>query len=156
MKLFVDTGAWIALADKHDQYHQAAQKLYRLIQQHNIPLLITDYVFDETVTWIRYKIGHGVACTWGKSILNSRMVEIFTVNEAHIHQAWELFQTYHDQQFSFTDCLSFVVMQMFEIDTVFGYDAHFSTMNFRILFKFYGKNSRCVTYRKNFLVGQGL
>lgn len=40
MTIFVDTGAWIALADQQDQYHQAAQTLYRLIQRHNISLLI--------------------------------------------------------------------------------------------------------------------
>jgi len=133
MKIFVDTGAWIALADKHDQHHQAAQTLYGIIQQNNIALLITDYVFDETVTWLHYKINHDVACTWGNNILNSRMVEMLTVNEMHIQQAWELFQTYHDQKFSFTDCVSFVVMDAFGISVVFGYDAHFSTMNFHLI-----------------------
>lgn len=51
MRIFVDTGAWIALADKHDQHHQTAQTLYGIIQKNNSSLLITDYVFDETVTW---------------------------------------------------------------------------------------------------------
>lgn len=133
MRIFVDTGAWIALADKHDQHHQTAQTLYGIIQKNNSSLLITDYVFDETVTWLHYKINHDVACMWGDNILKSRMVEMLTVNETHIHQAWELFQAYQDQRFSFTDCVSFVVMDVLGISVVFGYDAHFSTMNFHLI-----------------------
>jgi hypothetical protein len=34
------------------------------------------------------------------------MVEIVKVSDEHINFAWELFQKYHDQKFSFTDCIS--------------------------------------------------
>jgi uncharacterized protein len=133
MKIFVDTGAWIALADEKDQYHDIAKKLYTSIHEKNIPLFITDYIFDETVTWLHYKIGHNVACHWGNKILNSRMVKITKVSDDHINKAWELFQKYHDQKFSFTDCVSFVVMNLLGIDTVFAYDSHFSTMGFCVI-----------------------
>jgi predicted nucleic acid-binding protein len=65
IKIFADTGAWIALADKDDQYHHIAKEVYASIQRKKIPIVITDYIFDETVTWLHYKIGHSVACDWG-------------------------------------------------------------------------------------------
>lgn len=133
MKIFGDTGAWIALADKKDQYHKSAKKLYALIQKKNIPMVITDYIFDETVTWLHYKIGHNIACDWGNKILNSRMVSIIKVSDEHINLAWELFQKYSDHKFSFTDCISFVVMNLSGINTVFAYDSHFSTMGFCVI-----------------------
>ncbi len=95
MNIFVDTGVWIALADEKDQYHDIAKKLYVSIQNKNIPLFITDYIFDETVTWLHYKISHDVACHWGNKILNSHMVKIIKVSDDHVIQAWELFQKYH-------------------------------------------------------------
>ena len=49
MKIFADTGAWIALADKNDQYHNIAKKVYASIRKKNIPVIISDYIFDETV-----------------------------------------------------------------------------------------------------------
>jgi len=45
MKIFTDTGAWIALADKNDRYHNIAKKVYALIQKRNIPIIITDYIY---------------------------------------------------------------------------------------------------------------
>lgn len=66
MEIFTDTGAWIALTDKNDQYHERATRLYLAIQERNIPLTITDYIFDETVTWLHYKIGHKTACVDGE------------------------------------------------------------------------------------------
>lgn len=133
MKIFVDTGAWIALADKNDQYHSSAKNLYNSIQKRNIPLIIIDYIFDEAVTWLHYKIGHTVACEWGNKILNSRMVDIIKVSDEHINIAWELFEKYHDQKFSFTDCISFTVMKLLETNTVFAYDSHFSTIGFCVI-----------------------
>ena len=135
MKIFVDTGAWIALADKNDKHHASAVEVYGLIRKRNIKLFITDYIFDETVTWLLYKIRHKVACDWGNRILNSRMVELVKVNTEHIHAAWKLFQKYQDQTFSFTDCLSFQIMEALDIKIVFAYDSHFSTVGFSVINK---------------------
>lgn len=133
MKIFADTGAWIALADKNDRYHDAAKDVYASIQKRKARLVITDYIFDETTTWLHYKIGHHVACDWGNNIFNSRMVEMVKVSEEHIDAAWKIFQKYNDQQFSFTDCVSFVVMNLLGINEAFTYDSHFSTMGFCII-----------------------
>ena len=60
MKIFADTGAWIAIADKNDRYHNIAKKVYASIRKKNIPVIITDYIFDETVTWLHYKLKRDV------------------------------------------------------------------------------------------------
>jgi predicted nucleic acid-binding protein len=41
MKIFADTGAWIALADKNDRYHESAKNIYGSIQKRNIQLVIS-------------------------------------------------------------------------------------------------------------------
>ncbi|MBF0121689.1 MAG: PIN domain-containing protein [Desulfobacterales bacterium] len=133
MKIFVDTGAWIALADKNDQYYNSAIRLYDMIQKKKVQLIITDYIFDETVTWLNYKIGHNVACKWGNKIINSRMIEMIIVSDEHIKRAWKLFQKYRDQKFSFTDCISFEIMKILGTKAVFAYDSHFSTMGFSVI-----------------------
>jgi len=133
MRILTDTGAWIALADTTDQYHEKSKRLYLAIQKRNIQLTITDYIFDETVTWLHYKIGHKTACEWGDKILNSQMVDMIKISDEHLHLAWTFFQKYHDQKFSLTDCTSFAVMKLSGITTTFSYDAHFSTMGFCVL-----------------------
>ncbi len=48
------------------------------------------------------------------------------------HEAWELFQRYEDKEFSFTDCVSFVLMRQLKLRDVFGFDRHFEQMGFRL------------------------
>ena len=59
--IFVDTGAWIALSDLKDQYHEDAIRIYDRLKRVKERLLTTDYVIDETVTRLRYDLGHSTA-----------------------------------------------------------------------------------------------
>ena len=59
--IFVDTGAWIALLNQRDQYHDDAVVIYNGLKQQKARLLTTDYVIDETVTWLKYRSSHQVA-----------------------------------------------------------------------------------------------
>ena len=56
--IFVDTGAWIALSDRRDQYHNDAVAIYTRLKRQKERLLTTDYLIDETVTRLRYDLGH--------------------------------------------------------------------------------------------------
>jgi len=39
--------------------------------------------------------------------------------------AWRLFKTFSDEEYSFTDCTSFALMQSHAIKTAFTFDNHF-------------------------------
>ena len=52
--IFVDSGAWIALTDTSDQYHDEATGIYATLKQQRMRFITTDYVIDETVTRLRY------------------------------------------------------------------------------------------------------
>ena len=45
--IFVDSGAWIALLNQKDQYHDDAVVIYNGLKQQRVRLLTTDYVIDE-------------------------------------------------------------------------------------------------------------
>lgn len=81
MKLFVDTSAWLALNDKNDQYHNEAVDKSLEIKRHKIELVTSEYVFDEAITLIRYRISHKAAVIFGDSLLSSSLVEIVDVSE---------------------------------------------------------------------------
>ncbi|QTA79726.1 PIN domain-containing protein [Desulfonema limicola] len=59
--IFTDTGAWIALLDKSDRYHDAAVRIYSRLKQEKEKFLTTDYIIDETVTRLRYDAAHDIA-----------------------------------------------------------------------------------------------
>ena len=46
--------------------------------------------------------------------------------------AWQIFLDYDDQEFSFTDCTSFALMRLKNIQDAFTFDGHFQTMGFAV------------------------
>lgn len=63
--IFIDTGAWIALTDRSDQYYLEAQQIYTRLNREGQRLVTSDSVIDETVTRLRYDTGHGHALKRG-------------------------------------------------------------------------------------------
>lgn len=67
-RVFVDTGAFIALQNVSDQYHEVAKEYYSYLVKKKIPLLTTNFILDEMYTWLlREKgFGHQAAVNFGK------------------------------------------------------------------------------------------
>lgn len=128
-RLFVDTGAWYALVDKNDPDHKEAASF---IRNNKIPLLTTNFVFDETITLLRSRLGWSVAMEFGQRLKDSRFVSLIAVKDEDEEKAWEIFLKYRDKAFSYTDCTSFAVMERLKIDTAFTFDSHFQTMKFQV------------------------
>lgn len=129
-RLFVDTGAWYALVDKNDPDHKEAASF---IINNKIPLLTTNFIFDETITLLRSRLGWSVAKEFGQRLKDSRFVSLITVKDEDEDRAWEIFLKYKDKDFSYTDCTSFAVMGRLRIDTAFSFDSHFKTMKFQVV-----------------------
>jgi len=132
MKLFVDTSAWLALNDKNDQYHQQAVERSLDIKKQRIELITSEYIVDESITIIRYRISHQAAVMFGDSLFNSNIVRIYDVTQERRPAAWELFKKYGDKDLSFTDCTSFALMKGLAIKKAFTFDAHFKKMGFEM------------------------
>lgn len=128
--VFVDTGAWYALADSDDADHMAAAAF---LAANTLPLVTTNFVFSETVTLLRYRIGYSAARSFGQKLKESKLVRVVAVTPADEERAWEIFTKYRDQDFSFVDCTSFAVMERMKLATAFAFDRHFSVMRFTVV-----------------------
>ena len=134
MKLmFVDTAAWVAAADSAD----AASPLVREFRDQWLSagglLTTTDYVIDETLTTLRFRLGLDAAEAWWLQIDGSTRLRIEPIDEAREERARALFFRYRDKDFSFTDCCSFVLMQELRILRVLTLDHHFRQMGFEVV-----------------------
>ena len=126
-QIFVDTSFWYAHAFAGDPHHKAAVDFLRRLPA---PLLTSNYIFDELVTILRYDFGHRAAAEYGKRLKESKICTLVHLSPADEEKAWELFLKYSDQDFSFTDCTSFVLMQRLEIKEAAAFDARFETAGF--------------------------
>ena len=128
-RLFVDTGAWYALVDRKDPDHDAAALFF---SNNKISLVTSNFIFDETVTLLRSRLGWGVASAFGKKLKDSVFVSLAAIKDADEEKAWEIFLKFKDKDFSYTDCTSFALMQRLGIDAAFSFDSHFKTMKFQV------------------------
>jgi predicted nucleic acid-binding protein len=127
--IFVDTGAWYALVDKKDPDHSAAAVFFK---NNKIPLMTTNFIFDEIVTLLRRRLGWSIASNFGTRMKDSRLTTLLAVRRENEERAWEIFLKFKDQDFSYTDCTSFAVMEALKVDAAFSFDQHFLTMNFQV------------------------
>ena len=133
MRVFVDTSAWHALFDRREVNHADAYRIWSRIVKARAALVTSEYVFDELVTNLLYRVGHRLAVRAGETILRSPHVQVVDVPRERFDQAWAMFQRYEDKGFSFTDVTSFVLITECACDAVFAFDRHFEQAGFRLL-----------------------
>ncbi|MEJ2750029.1 MAG: PIN domain-containing protein [Anaerolineae bacterium] len=132
MNLFADSSGWVALFDKSDKYHRAASTSFRQLEGQSVIIQTSDYVFDEAVTLLLKQSGHGAATRFGLWLLAAKNVHIVHVDEIVWQTAWEMFQTYNDKEWTFTDCTSFVLMRQRHLWQAFSFDQHFVQAGFQL------------------------
>jgi uncharacterized protein len=120
--IFVDTGAWFATLVPDDEFHPAAAEFMGANQE---PLVTTDYVLDELLTLLKAR-GHPVRGeVFLQQVLEGNVTRLEWVAEDDFVQAFLIYQQYRDKSWSFTDCVSFVVIRRLAIKKTFAFDEHF-------------------------------
>lgn len=132
-KYFVDTNAWIAIYDIKDQYHSQATNFLKGLLGKPITLITSDYIIDETITFLRMNVSHAKAVKFKESIDQSPISIVKSISDEIRKSAWSIFIKYSDQEFSFTDCTSFALMKDLNLKKAFTFDSHFSIIGFECL-----------------------
>lgn len=135
MKIFIDTSAIIAYFNSDDRFHGEAEGIMRDLTEGRIPLTrlyVSDYVFDEAVTFIECVLrDHALAVDVGAALLSSPFTTMLRVEEETFEEARERFRA--GEGLSFTDCSSFALMDRFGINHAFTFDRHFTEAGFQVL-----------------------
>lgn len=132
MKIFVDTSAFIALEDRSDALHGRARRFFDELTE-NDSLYTSNYVVDETITRLRYAVGHAAAVAFAETILASRLFAIDYVDEELERAALGFLKKFKDKKLSFTDCTTMALLRARRLDAVFAFDEDFSRAGFRTL-----------------------
>jgi predicted nucleic acid-binding protein len=127
LKIFLDTGAFLALADEDDDHHTAAKSIYVELLQSRAQLLTSNFVLSETYTLIRSKVSHHAAVEFMKGF-DQTGIRVVRVSEANEQTAKMIFIRYDDKDFSFVDCTSFVLIDHHRLDQAFAFDSHFTNI----------------------------
>jgi len=134
--IFVDTSAFLALVNEKDDNHGAAKRFLDELKRGKVKvkkIITSDYIIDETLTRIRYSVGHKEAVEWGNGILASKVIDRMEIGGELFELAWDIFTKYEDKKLSFTDCTSFALMKKRGIEKVFAFDGDFERMGFVLM-----------------------
>ena len=128
--IFVDTGAWYALADRTDHHHTRAIKKYPALLKQYPHLTTTNLVVAETYILIRRALGYQPAISFLQNLSSSpRITKIYSDTTLEI-KAVKILEKFQDQDFSYTDAVSFAAMRELKIGNAFAFDSHFATAGF--------------------------
>jgi predicted nucleic acid-binding protein len=135
-RVFADTGFLYYLIDprtKNRERFELAKLFEDVYIGDGVKLVLTDYVFDETITRVNYDLGWRKAREIGRKMIEDPSYNIWKVTDNILTKAWaDYFLKYQDKRFSFTDCTSFATMESLGIRRVATADKDFErvTKNF--------------------------
>lgn len=132
--VLIDTSAFVALVNPRDRNHQAAAVFQGMAQEKGFILVTSNFVLDETYTWLARRINHATAVAFGRLMRTpGNSVRISRISEPLEERAWAIFAGYADKQFSYTDCTSFALMEQLEARQAFSFDHDFRRFGFMTL-----------------------
>jgi predicted nucleic acid-binding protein len=131
--VFVDTGAWIALAQTRDPLHARAKETWDLMESMGARTRTSIPVVLETFTFLERNTTRDVALAWKDSLDELPRFELLECTSADVKKAWSYFRRRDLHKLSAVDATSFVVMAKSKIRVAFTFDHHFATAGFRIV-----------------------
>lgn len=131
-QIFIDTSALVALADTKDQDYAKVYGFFtNKYHPETMSLITTDFVLDEFLTILRCRERQPMdkLTKFMKAFFVSD-IELVGIGKDLFGDALTLMATFDDQDFSCTDCVSFMVMKDLKIKDVITLDKHFTIAGF--------------------------
>ena len=130
--IFIDTSAFLARYVQRDQYHAQATAHWSQLRQERRRCYSSNYVLDELFTLLARRTSYEFAAARAERLLQSRALTLLRPEAEDEQAAVGLFRQYADQEVSFTDCVSFVLMRKNRLSQAFTFDEHFAFAGFTV------------------------
>lgn len=128
-RVFIDTSAYYALADRDERQHQLAQQLFGLLASTHRQLFTSTYIVAETHALLVNRLNSQLARTFVQRLYDSATT-IVRIGKREEERGWQIVTSYTDKGFTLTDATSFVVMERLGITYAFTLDDDFSQYGF--------------------------
>jgi len=134
-EVFLDAAYLIALGVPEDQHRAQALEFFQMIQMARTRIVTHHGVLFEVGSSLSKRKFRPAAIQLLESIQSSSVVEIVPLTEKLARTGWDLFQRRPDKEWSWADCISFVVMRERGIRQALTTDEHFEQAGFTALLR---------------------
>jgi uncharacterized protein len=131
-RLFVDSGAWIALRSRRDQHHAEADRLFREALRRRTPLATTDLVLAELHRLTLFRAGVLPALRALDRIDQSPSVTVHFAAAEHHAAARRWLERLAPHPITYTDAVSFAVMEGLRCRHALAFDHDFTAAGFEL------------------------
>ncbi len=131
--VFVDSGAWIALALVRDPLHEQAAEQWHMLRDAGAKLHTSVPVVLETFTFLERNANRDVALAWKDSIGQPGTVRVLPCELRDLERCWHYFRRSDLHKLSAVDATSFVIMKRAHIRLAFAFDHHFAVAGYRLV-----------------------
>lgn len=132
---FLDSSFSIALAVPSDEFHEKARELLERVSTERAAIVTTMAVLLEignSLSKVRLR-HHAVEVI--RRLRSESNVTVVSIADELVDSAFKLFAERMDKNWSLVDCMSFIVMQQFDIESALTADRHFIQAGFRALLR---------------------
>lgn len=131
-RVLIDSGVWIALVRAADRHHADADRMLRQAVADRLALLTTNLIVAEVHRFVLFRVGIRAAATLLDRIDASPLLTVEYVTAAHHAAARRWLGKLSDQVITYTDAVSFAVMDAARCTAVMSFDHDFETAGFRL------------------------
>lgn len=132
--IFLDTGFIFAFFARDDANHERVLAVMEELRGRRLDefVVTTNHVVAETITLLRSgvhrdaRVAHAVAVRVGRQLFGGLFGQVHQASADEEREALEYLARHNDKDYSFTDCLSFVVMQRLGIREALAVDSDFT------------------------------
>jgi uncharacterized protein len=130
VKVFVDTAAWIALANADDELHSRAAQIMSGLLTQKARLVTTEFVLLEVADALAAPNLRSTTIQFINRLRQAPILRIISLSEDVMADGWTLYSQRLDKSWGLTDCTSFMVMLREQITQAFTSDRHFEQAGF--------------------------
>lgn len=128
MKIFVDTGAFLAILDRDQDIHPQAKSMLHSLQQQHAIFYTSSFVISETYTRIIYDLHIKIAERFNQMIEVGEeigLLYVFWIDPALDREIYPVYKKFSDHKLSYADAASYLLVKKFRLDGIFTFDEEF-------------------------------
>jgi predicted nucleic acid-binding protein len=129
MMILLDTSAIYALADRDDENHQEAVRLYQEAIANKEGFVVHNYILVESAALLQRRLGQKIAVQF---LRDAESFTIIWVDEDLHDAARKRLEAPNSAQISLVDAMSFQVMTRHRIVHCLTFDKHFAQEGFSL------------------------
>ncbi|MDE0123043.1 MAG: PIN domain-containing protein [Bryobacterales bacterium] len=129
-RVFIDTGIYIALLNKRDQYHRQALSLFGGPRPNWHTSIL---VWSEAYSWFLHRHGENAARSFRTLTSSLEGLEILGTDLDHHRETLRLLDRLRGARLTYVDASSLALMERHKIRTAWSTDYHFGLTGARVV-----------------------